>query len=158
MGRGHTPSGYDTPKETEEEKNAKVDLYLQQIWDSCAQYEKSRGRLVDYIDCRNFAQLPVTDRLSFWKHAVWAWSDGWLRGIKSRQYVFEEAIAFAEATIEELGTDTWMVDGYKVVAPTRKEALSQVRSKIHEEVMAGFPIASMDQELRIKRAKLGDLT
>ena len=62
----------------------------------------------------------------------------------------------AEEAIEDLGNDIWMAHGYRVEAPTRMEAHSQLQLKIHEEAMARGSIASMDQELRIKRAKLGE--
>ena len=62
----------------------------------------------------------------------------------------------AEEAIEDLGNDIWMAHGYKVEAPTRMEAHSQLRLKILEEAMARESITSMDQELRIKRAKLGE--
>ena len=88
-GRGHTPGVEEGPEETQKEKaevaQAKNDRILQRIWNSCEQYENCRGRLVDAIDCRNAAQLRVADRLSIWKHAVWAWADGWLLGTMSRQ-------------------------------------------------------------------------
>ena len=63
----------------------------------------------------------------------------------------------AEEAIEDLGNDIWMAHGYKVEAPTRMEAHSKLQLKIHEEAMARGSIASMDQDLRIKRAKLGQV-
>ena len=48
-----------------------------------------------------------------------------------------------------------MAHGYRVEAPTRMEAYSQLQLMIHEEAMARASIASMAQDLRIKRARLG---
>ena len=112
----------------------------------------------------------MTDRQIIWKHAVWAWADGWLLGTMSRQdeMPLDTATAaraqqalpplptLAAEAIEDLGNDIWMAHGYKVEAPTRMEAHSQLQLKIHEEDIARGSIAALDKEMRIKRAKLGE--
>ena len=55
-----------------------------------------------------------------------------------------------------MGNDTWMAHGYRVNAPNLMEARSQLLQKIHEEAFARVSVASLDQELKIKRAKLGE--
>ena len=62
----------------------------------------------------------------------------------------------AEEAIEVLGNDTWMAHVYRPEAPTRMEAYPQLQLQIHEEAMARASIACMVQELRIKRAKVGE--
>ena len=55
-----------------------------------------------------------------------------------------------------MGNDTWMAHGYRVNAPNLMEARSQLRRKIYEEAFARGHLASLDQELKVKRAKLGE--
>ena len=62
----------------------------------------------------------------------------------------------AEEAIEVLRNDTWMAHVYRPEAPTRMEAYPQMQLQIHKEAMARASIASMDQELRIKRANVGE--
>ena len=168
-GRGSTPIVEERPNETQK-VTSDDDRILQRIWNSCQQYENRRGRLVHAIDCRKVTQLRMIDRMTIWKHAVWAWADGWLLGTMSRQdemplattiaarakLALSLAPSLAEEAIEDLGNELWMAHGYKVEAPTRTEAHSKLCLMMQEEAMARGAIATMDQDLRIKRAKLGE--
>ena len=62
----------------------------------------------------------------------------------------------ADEAIEDLGNDTWMARGYRVDAPNRIKAFPQLSQKMCEEAFARENIFALTQELKAKRARLGE--
>ena len=115
---------------------------LQKIWQSWREYEISHGR----------STQPIARPM--WKHAVWAWRDGWLHGTMSRQHASASLPDVAVEDIEDLGIDTWMIRGYRDNAPNLRGACSQLRQNIYEEAFTRRFTKRLREEA-FKRARLG---
>ena len=59
--------------------------------------------------------------------------------------------------IEDLGDNRWKARGYRVEAASLEEARSQLQLNIYEEAVAMQDVVSLRQQLKTKRARLGEL-
>ena len=133
--KGKTAGNGERDPHTEEKS-------LQKIWQSCREYGISHGRSTQPI------ARPI------WKHAVWAWRDGWLHGTMSRQHASASLPDVAVEDIEDLGIDTWMIRDYRDNAPNLMGACSQLWQNIYEEAFTRRFTKRLREEA-FKRARLG---
>ena len=114
----------------------------------------------------------MNGRQIIWKHAVWAWKDGWLLGTMPHQYETPASVAtvpfeiphipwpeLADEDIEDLGENEemrWKAQGYRVPGLNRKEARLELQKEIWAEKVAVAHCTAKDAERRRQRAKLGE--